>query len=104
MNALKALSTGKFRSDIISGNLRDWIIGGKPNRFILSRLFFDDCHYSLEYKKTQEKLGDSWEDHPYYSYSRRESSAFDIVTTLVGDLPMVSCNILPYYSFRRTNK
>ncbi|KDR69212.1 hypothetical protein GALMADRAFT_924742 [Galerina marginata CBS 339.88] len=73
LKALEALSSGGYRQDIIGGNLSGWIVN--------------------EYEKTYKNIGDFVDDHPFTSFSRRQSPAFDVLTKVLGDLPMTYCAI-----------
>jgi len=43
----------------------------------------------LEYHKANEELGEFTDEHPFFSYSRRTTPAFNMITRVLGDLPMV---------------
>ena len=48
-----------------------------------------------EYRTVYKRLGDASDDLPYVQYTRRESSVFDIISKLLGELPIV-CSLLPF--------
>ena len=92
MNALQALADDEYRQDIISNNIGDWIINGQS-------FLFQWCLYEIplsEYRSASKRLGDARDEDPYTLYSRRSSPVFDIISRLLGELPIV-CSLL--YSF-----
>lgn len=90
MDALRALADDEYRQDIISNNIGDWIINGQS-------YLFQQCLYETsitEYRTASKRLGDVLDEDPYTLYSRRSSPVFDIISRLLGELPMVCSQVL----------
>ncbi|KAF9458572.1 P-loop containing nucleoside triphosphate hydrolase protein [Collybia nuda] len=73
VKALESLSGNRFKQDYINGNLGDYILS--------------------EYEKVSEDLRDTCTDHPWLQMERRSSPSFDVLSEVLGDLPMVYCAI-----------
>ena len=53
---------------------------------------FKRCLYKAsfsEYRTASKRLGEVLDEHPYILYSRRNSPVFDIISKLLGELPLV---------------
>jgi len=88
MRALSELSTEKYRRDVISGNVADYIKEG---------LYRNTVYYSsaglivpIEYTKARSSLGEVSDESFGTQYSLRTTPSWDILSGVVGDLPMVS--------------
>ena len=56
------------------------------------------CEASLsEYETASKRLGEVIDEYPYKLYSRRDSPTFDIISELLGELPIV-CSLLPFFT------
>ncbi|TFK21669.1 P-loop containing nucleoside triphosphate hydrolase protein [Coprinopsis marcescibilis] len=70
MRALATLASGDYREDVLSGELGDWII--------------------KEYSKCRDSLSEIVESHPFFHAFQEKTSVYDIISLLLGDLPMAS--------------
>ena len=95
-DALQALASDRYRQDIISNDLGEWIINGWY--FIYFKRCLCKPSFS-EYGTACGRLGEVTDEHPYILFSRRNSPFFDVISKLLGELPIV-CSLLPFfYSF-----
>ncbi|KAK7462807.1 hypothetical protein VKT23_007387 [Stygiomarasmius scandens] len=84
IQALKGLVEKQFRSDILSGNIVQYIID--------------------QFRASQVALGDTSTDRPeFYMMSAKEESPWMIVIEALDDLPMVFCAALAILKPTRTN-
>ncbi|KAF7966583.1 hypothetical protein HWV62_37815 [Athelia sp. TMB] len=67
--ALKQLSEGTYRKDVIAGNLSTYIL--------------------QEYAKAQQALGNANDDHAFSQFSRRDNPLWEVCCDLLDALPMV---------------
>ena len=88
LTELEAFSNGNYRQDIISGNLGEWIVNG-AHAFAVTATLIILIHSYQEYQKASKELGEFTDEHPFFSYSRRATPAFDMMTRVLGDFPMV---------------
>ena len=55
------------------------------------------CEASMsEYRAASKSLGEVDDEHPYVLYFRRDSPVFDIISKLLGELPLV-CSLLLFF-------
>ncbi|KAF8894755.1 P-loop containing nucleoside triphosphate hydrolase protein [Infundibulicybe gibba] len=73
MRALASLADPTYKQDVISGDLGEYVV--------------------KEYKKASVDMGDASDEWPALQYQHRPSPTFDIISGLLGDLPMVYCAI-----------
>ncbi|KAJ2925376.1 hypothetical protein H1R20_g11685, partial [Candolleomyces eurysporus] len=66
---LQAMAKEEYRQDVISGNLKDWLLP--------------------EYLRMQEKLQDIEIEHPIYVYSKRNELPAQIIARLLESLPLM---------------
>jgi hypothetical protein len=88
MRALHDLSTERYRHDVISGNLADYITKGGyygEVKFVTSNLMT-----FVEYNKARNYLGAVSDEWAGNLYGMRATPSWDIFSGIVGDLPMVS--------------
>ena len=54
-----------------------------------------------EYGAASRRLGEVVDEHPYILFSRRNSPVFDIISKLLGELPIV-CSLLLFFAAFQT--
>ena len=84
--AFLGLTHPTYRSEVLTADLGDYIIEGGydivGNFVFLTRV-------NLEYTKSAEQIVDLSDDHPAFQFMTRDS-AYNLVSTILGDLPIVS--------------
>jgi len=88
MRALYELSTEKYRRDVISGNVADYITEGVYRNTV--NYSSADLTVSLEYTNARNSLGEVSDESVWFQYSLRTTPSWDILSGVIGDLPMVS--------------
>lgn len=86
MDALVILAGTKFRQEVISNNLQQFIIDGMWIVFVRLRIL---TPWALDYQTALERLGDTPNEDAWTSFFMHDTPTVDILTTLVNNLPIV---------------
>jgi len=73
MEALQSLTGDRYRQDVISGHIGNYLIE--------------------EYSKASKALGNASDEYPSSQYQRRATPNWDVLCDVFGDLPMVYCAV-----------
>jgi len=89
MEALQSLTGDRYRQDVISGHIGNYLIEGNSPAIFAIRLFLTRSS-ALEYSKASKALGNASDEYPSSQYQRRATPNWDVLCDVFGDLPMVS--------------